>query len=101
MGVQSIELEELMNNDGNGKPLLKENMELIKNVKVKLDVVVGNAELTVGDLFALGGGSVVKLDRNLSDPVDVILDGKVVARGMLVAVDDNFGIKIVEFGDEE
>ena len=99
MGVQSIELEELMDNSEDGKPLLKENMDLIKNLKVKLDIVIGNAELTVSDLFNITDDSVVKLDRELSEPVDVLLDGKVVARGVLVAVDDNFGVKIVEIGE--
>ena len=98
--MQSIELEELDGSADSGSPFLKENMDLIQNVKINLDIVVGNAELTVSDLFDLKDGSVVKLDRDLSDPVDILLDGKVVAKGMLVAVDDNFGVKIIEVGKE-
>ena len=53
-------------------------------------------ELEVKKLFDLKSQSVVKLDKSVSEPIDIRLDNNVVARGELVAVDDSFGIRIVE-----
>ena len=51
---------------------------------------------SVGELFELKDRSVVKLDRLTTDPVDILLDEKVIARGKLVVAGDNFGISITE-----
>lgn len=92
--VQSVTLSEVANSPEQGPALLGPNLQLIQGVKVRLAASLGQSELTVGELFSLKEGSVVKLDRLTADPVDILLDGKVVARGQLVVVDDNFGISI-------
>ena len=94
--VQKIKLETLEQNEGSGKALFGENLDLIRNVKVRLSVSVGSCDLTVRDLFELQADSVVPLDKATRDPVDILLDGKVIARGHLVAVDDSFGVRISE-----
>lgn len=97
MSVKKLELSELENKDHtHGKNLLEGNLELIKNVKVKLQAITGDAELTVGDLMDVKPGSVIKLNSELNTPISIVLDGKVIARGNLVAADDNFGIQITE-----
>ena len=96
MSVQKIELSELGETLPNGAALLNGNYDVIKNLKVKLQVYVGEAELSVAELFDLKRESVIQLDRVISSPVDVILDGKCIARGELVAADDNFGIRVLE-----
>ncbi|MEE8058559.1 MAG: FliM/FliN family flagellar motor switch protein [Pseudomonadales bacterium] len=82
-----------------GPALLEGSLDIIKNVKVKLEIRVGDAELTVDELMKLSKNSVVKLTRSTTAPVDMLLDGKVVARGHLVAADDNFGIQISELNN--
>jgi flagellar motor switch protein FliN/FliY len=94
--VQSVTLSEVANSPAQGPALLGPNLQLIQGVKVRLAASLGQSELTVGELFSLKEGSVVKLDRLTADPVDILLDGKVVARGQLVVVDDNFGISITQ-----
>jgi flagellar motor switch protein FliN/FliY len=94
--VQSLTLSEVANSPAKGPALLGPNLQLIQGVKVRLSASLGDSELTVGELFSLKEGSVVKLDRLTADPVDILLDGKVVARGQLVVVDDNFGISITQ-----
>lgn len=97
MPVDDIELAEIGTaKAGTGSSLLRGNMDVIKNVRVRLDVIVGEAELAVSDLFALTRDSVVSLDKDISSPVDIMLDGRVVARGSLVAVGDNFGVRITD-----
>lgn len=63
-------------------------------MKVTLDVVIGGTEINVGDLVELKEKSVIKLDQKLTQPIQLKLEGQVVANGELVAVEDNFGIKI-------
>ncbi len=70
--------------------------ELIKDVKVNLSVSVGDCEISVSELFDLKDGSVISLNRDVFAPVDVMHNGKVIARGDLVAVGDNFGVRITE-----
>ena len=65
-------------------------------VRARLEVCVGEAELTVGELLAAKDGYVLRLDRSVDQPVDIRLDGKVVARGLLVAVGDSFAVRLTE-----
>lgn len=95
--VDELELTEIEQlRPAQGTALLNGNIDVIKNVKIRLDVVVGDAELPVSELFALTRDSVVTLRKDVTAPVDVLLDGRVVARGNLVAVGDNFGVRITE-----
>jgi flagellar motor switch protein FliN/FliY len=68
----------------------------LRQVRVTLTVRVGAAELSVGELVDARAGQVVRLDRAPEEPVDVLLDGQVVARGTLVAVDERFAVRITE-----
>lgn len=94
--LQKVELNELAERKSQSQPLIDGNIDVIKNVNVKLEVRVGEAELTVSDIYALRKDSVVKLDRDADEPVDLMLDGRVIARGTLVVSGDNFGICITE-----
>lgn len=96
--AKNIKLVELERNAEPGKPVFGNNMELIQGVRVNLSASVGKCELTVAKLFALQEGTVLSLDRATDEPVEIYLDSKLVARGELVVVGDNFGIRIVELG---
>lgn len=66
------------------------------HLKAQLTVCVGSAELTVAELLGAAEQQILRLDRTVDQPVDVLLDGQVVARGTLVAVDECFGVRITE-----
>jgi len=92
-----IELSELKSHGPQqGSPVLGGNLNVIHGVKVHLRVSVGQVTLTLGELLGLKEGGTLKLESSLDVPVDVLLEDKVVARGQLVAVDDNFGVRITE-----
>lgn len=91
-----IELSEFQHQPSGGASVLGGNLHLLDSVPVRLTVAVGNVETTVAELLALKEASVLKIDRAADTPVDLLLNGNVVARGQLVAVDDNFGIRITE-----
>lgn len=65
-------------------------------VRARLHVCVGEIELTVGELLAAQEHQVMVVNRTLEQPVDLLLEGKVVARGQLVAVDGAFALRITE-----
>jgi len=77
-------------------PTLVESLNPLHQVKARLQVCVGEATLTVGELLCAREQQVIRLDRHIDQPVDLLLEGKVIARGELVAVDDQFGIRITE-----
>ena len=76
-------------------PIL-DNANPLHAVRARLQVCVGETELTVGELLAAKEHQVLVLDRALDQPVDMLLEGKVVARGQLVAVDGHFAVRITE-----
>lgn len=68
----------------------------LRHIKASLTVCVGSVQLTVGELLSARDQQVLRLDRSVDQPVDLLLEGHVVARGTLVAVDDHFGVRITE-----
>ncbi len=66
------------------------------DVSVELSVEVGRTRMTLGQALALGPGSVVALSRSAREPVDLLVNGKQVARGEVVVIDDDFGLRITE-----
>lgn len=94
--LQDIELPELQEREGAKAPLLPHKLDLFSGVKATVSVSAGTAAATVGELLALHDGCVLTLDRALDAPFDVVLDGRVLARGQLVAVGEQFGVRICE-----
>lgn len=68
----------------------------LHQVKAHLTVHVGSAVIPVGELMAAKPSQVLRLDRRIDQPVDIVLEGQVVARGQLVAVGEHFGVRITE-----
>lgn len=94
MSVNAVELEEVTSNTGTEKLLKADKLNLVADVKVELTIELGNAELTVQELFDLKKDGVLKLNASVNSDLLVKLNGNVVATGKLVAVDDNFGVQI-------
>lgn len=91
-----LALEPLTTSPTGSTPVLSAATSPLLNVKTRLQVCVGEVLVSVGELTAAREGHVLALDRKVDDVVDLLLDGQVVARGQLVAVDDVFGIRITE-----
>ena len=75
------------------------NLDMIMRIPVTVKVVLGSATMPVAHLTKLGRGAVIPLDRRVGEPVDVIVNGRVVARGEVVVVDEatsRFGISLTE-----
>ncbi|NPA32643.1 MAG: flagellar motor switch protein FliN [Aquificae bacterium] len=81
------------------KETQKELLDIVQrfsDIPVEIEVVVGRARKTLGELLGMGIGSVVELDREVKDFVDIKVNGKLIARGELVVVDGKVGVKIKE-----
>lgn len=94
--ANEIDLSPLSAGEGGGKPLLPPQLPFLGAVKVRVSVQIGDVETSLGELLAMKEGGVLALDQSLDQPIDVRVDGHVVARGTLVAVGDHFGVRLTE-----
>jgi flagellar motor switch protein FliN/FliY len=70
--------------------------DLLKDVDVRLSVELGRTDMKLRDVLALGEDSVVMLDRLTDELLDVLVNGKLIAKGEIVAENGRFGLKIIE-----
>ena len=95
--VHRLELTDLPDDPVQAAPLSSPaGANPLHQIRTRLQVCVGEVGMTVGELLAAREHQVVVLDRTLTQPVDLLLEGRVVARGELVAVDDHFAVRITE-----
>jgi flagellar motor switch protein FliN/FliY len=72
------------------------NLDLILEVPVQLSLQVGATQLPIRELVRLVEGSVIALDREASQPMDVLVNGTLIAHGEIVLVDDQFGVRLTD-----
>ena len=72
------------------------SLQLLMDVELSVALRFGSRRLLLRELLDLSPGAVVELDRQVQDPVDMLLDGRVVARGEIVVVDGNYGLRVTE-----
>ena len=84
---------------GPGEQERPSNFESILRIPVTVQVVLGSATMPVANLMKLGRGAVIPLDHRVGEPVDVVVNGRIVARGEVVVVEDDnsrFGVSLTE-----
>ncbi|HEX5616842.1 MAG TPA: flagellar motor switch protein FliN [Solirubrobacteraceae bacterium] len=77
---------------GSGTP----ELERLYDVPVELAVEIGRTHMTIRETLALGPGSIVTLNRLAGEPVDLLVNGKPIARGEVVVIDEEFGLRVTE-----
>lgn len=82
-------------------PGLSPGLELLLDVELEASLRFGAREMPLGDILDLGPGDVVQLDRHIHDPVDLIVGDKIVARGEVVLVNGNFGLRVTEVAEPQ
>jgi flagellar motor switch protein FliN/FliY len=73
-----------------------EELSRLHEVPVELAVEVGRTKMTIREALALGPGSIVTLNRLAGEPVDLLVNGKPIARGEVVVIDEEFGLRVTE-----
>ena len=92
--VQSAELEELTDEASDGPEQKK--LETILDIPVTISMEVGRTNINIRNLLQLNQGSVVELDRVAGEPLDVLVNGTLIAHGEVVVVNDKFGIRLTD-----
>jgi flagellar motor switch protein FliN/FliY len=75
---------------------VKDELQRLHDVPVELAVEIGRTRMTIGETLALGPGSIVSLNRLAGEPVDLLVNGRPIARGEVVVVDEEFGLRVTE-----
>ena len=70
------------------------NMELLRDVTLQITVELGRARMPIGEILELVNGSIVELNKQAGEAVELYVQGKLIARGEVVIIDENFGIRI-------
>ncbi|EHK8998530.1 FliM/FliN family flagellar motor switch protein [Vibrio vulnificus] len=96
--VEDIKLDEANAGSVLSKPTWKQ--DFINDLTVQVDIRLGGASITIEELFSWKKGSILKLDTKLNEPVEVLLDDKLIATGYLVACGNNYGIEIVDVNEQ-
>lgn len=71
-------------------------LEAVSDIPVSISVVLGKTSMQVQQLLKLGRGAVVELDRKVGEPVDILVNNRMVARGEVVVVEDKIGVTMTE-----
>ena len=87
--------------EGGSDRVSVDNLRVLENIDVKLTVEVGSTDIRIRDLLRLNEGSVVELDRLAGDPLDILANGTIIARGEVVMVGERFGIRFSEIVSPE
>ncbi|CAG8998379.1 MAG: Flagellar motor switch protein FliN [Candidatus Celerinatantimonas neptuna] len=100
LGAEKVELEDFSEGDENPKKSLSEEeqhkLDAILDIPVTISMEVGRSNISIRNLLQLNQGSVVELDRVAGEPLDVMVNGTLVAHGEVVVVNDKFGIRLTD-----
>jgi len=92
-GAQGVELDELKDES---TPITDPKLDVILDIPVHLTMEVGGTEIAIRNLLQLSQGSVIELDRVAGEPLDVKVNGTLIAHGEVVVVNDRYGIRLTD-----
>ena len=93
INVQPVQFQSFDNHGAQGG---KENIDLIIDVPLEVSVELGRTKKLIKEILEFGPGSVIELDRLAGEPVDIIVNGKFIAKGEVVVIDESFGVRITD-----
>lgn len=91
--VSKAEFQQLSEPAGHSQ---SRNIDLLMDVNLPISIELGRTRMSISDILALGPGSVVELNKLAGEPVDLLVNQKVVAKGEVVVIDENFGVRITQ-----
>ncbi|OJF93930.1 flagellar motor switch phosphatase FliY [Alkalibacterium sp. 20] len=98
VSIQKPKFQDLPRNDTKGSP---RNLDLIMDVPLDFSVVLGKSRKTIKDILSLSTGSVVELDKMTDEPLEIYVNGKLIAEGEVVVINESFGIRITNILSKE
>ncbi len=94
VNVQPAQFQNFSNDYGNGGA--QENIGLIMDVPLEVTVELGRTTKSISDILDFAPGTIIELDRIAGEPIDVLVNGKFVAKGEVVVIEESFGIRVTE-----
>lgn len=91
--VSPVQFESFEDEEGKRYP---ENIELILDVPLEITVELGRTQKLVREILEFSTGSIIELEKLAGEPVDILVNGKVIAKGEVVVIDENFGVRITD-----
>lgn len=91
--ASNVEFQQL--SEPAGKPETK-NIDMLMDVNLPIAIELGRTKMSIADILALGPGSIVELSKLAGEPVDLLVNQRVVAKGEVVVIDENFGVRITQ-----
>lgn len=88
--------DQIKTGDESLNKLKVQNLDFILDIPLKVSVELGRAQVVIKDLLQLGQGSVLELDKLAGEPLEVLVNGKLVARGEVVVVNEKFGVRLTD-----
>ncbi|HAW93115.1 MULTISPECIES: flagellar motor switch protein FliN [unclassified Arsukibacterium] len=95
-GAKAVDLEELKDEKSNITVDEQRKLDTILDIPVTISMEVGRAKISIRNLLQLNQGSVVELERVAGEPLDVLVNGTLIAHGEVVVVNDKFGIRLTD-----
>jgi len=94
--VQSVQFPAL----GGGAPAADQgNISLLMDVYMEMTVELGRTRRLIRDILGMGEGTILELDKLAGEPVDILVNQKLIAKGEVVVIDENFGVRVTEIVD--
>ncbi|MFC3121548.1 FliM/FliN family flagellar motor switch protein [Agaribacter flavus] len=94
--AKRVELSEVKTEAQDKLALSQRDFSIVKSVPVNVEVKLGKIEVSIERLFSLKAGETLEMDKDVNQPIDLVLNGDIIATGNLVAIDGNFGIEIID-----
>ncbi len=91
--VAKAEFQQLSQPAGKAEP---KNIDILMDINLPISIELGRTKMSIADILGLGPGSVVELNKLAGEPVDVLVNHKIVAKGEVVVIDENFGVRITQ-----
>ena len=81
---------------GQGEMVSAESISLIRDVPLEVTVELGRTNKSISDILEFAPGTIIELDKIAGEPIDVLVNGKFVAKGEVVVIEESFGVRIME-----
>ena len=94
VNVQPVQFQSFV---GGGNPITQqENIDLIMDVPLEVTVELGRTKKSIKEILEFSPGTIVELDKIAGEPIDVLVNGKMVAKGEVVVIEESFGVRITD-----
>ncbi len=96
--INDVESAQFTNFDSSEKPtaLEKRNLDLLMDIPLNVSVELGRTRKAIRDILELSSGSIIELDKLAGEPVDILVNSKLIAKGEVVVIDENFGVRVTD-----